>query len=332
MHRVLLVTLAFAILFGSEFARSETGTLAASKVEHELAITLARAGDHTEALEILGRLRSAHPEDAQLLYDETVILTWADRDTDAIANAADIDREEAPDYLLDAVAGAYRDTGRFNEAVAWYEALLDRNAQNVDARLGLAFSHVDAGNIDAARVVLEEAPEAGVNRTRLVVAEADLFEREDRHIEALARYQAALEISPGDAAALRGMALVLRKLLLPRKALAIADKHPGILEKDEIAQLEADIAALEIREGSQAQYPEDRRFEATDRALARLESLLAEPDVDQAVRQRLEYDRIVALADRGRTAEAVEAFEALDKAPDNLPVYVLERAGTAYLE
>ena len=328
MHRILLVTLAFASLLGSETARSETQPLAASKVEHDLAITLARAGDHAEALEILSRLRGVHPEDAQLLYDETVILTWADRDADAIANAADIDREAAPDYVLDAVARAYRDTGRYTDASAWYQALLDRNPQNVDARIGLAFNYFDAGNIDAAHTVLEEAPEAGADQTRLAVAEAYLFEREERHIDALARYQTALEISPGDPAALRGMALVLRELLLPQKALAIADKHPGILDKNEIAQLEADVAALEIREGAQAQYPEERRFEATDRALVRLEALLAEPDV----RQRLEYDRIVALVDRGRTAEAVEAFDSLDKAPDDLPVYVLERAGTAYLE
>ena len=326
------MTMAFAAIFGSEVARSETGTVAASEVEHELAITLARAGDYAEALGILDRLRAAHPDDVQLLYDETVILTWADRDADAVANAADIDREEAPDYVLEAVAGAYRDTGRHTEATAWYQALLNTNPQNFDARLGLAFNHVDAGNIDAARVVLEEAPEAGTNQTRLALAEAYLFELEDRHIDALARYQAALETSPGDPAALRGMALVLRELLLPSKALAIADEHPGILDKDEIAQLEADVAALEIREGSEARYPEERRFEATDRALARLEALLAEPDVDQAVRQRLEYDRIVAFADRGRTAEAVEAFEALDKAPDDLPVYLLERAATAYLE
>jgi biofilm PGA synthesis protein PgaA len=324
--------MALAAILGSEPARSEAETYAVSKIQHDLAITLARDGDHAEALEILARLRIEHPEDAQLLYDETVILTWADRDADAAANAADIDREEAPDYVLDAVAKAYGRTGRQAEAAAWYQALLDRDPQNVDARLGLAFSYVDADNIEAARVVLGEAPEAGTDQTRLTLAEADLFEREGRHIDALARYQAVLETSPGNAAALRGMALVLRELLLPRKALAIADQHPGILDKNEIAQLEADIAALEIREGSQAQYPEERRFEATDRALARLEALLAEPDVDQTVRQRLEYDRVVALADRGRTAEAVEAFEALDEAPDDLPVYVLERAATAYLD
>ena len=48
--------MAFAAIFASDSARSEVGPYAASKVQHELAIELARAGDYAEALGILTKL------------------------------------------------------------------------------------------------------------------------------------------------------------------------------------------------------------------------------------------------------------------------------------
>ena len=331
MRRILVSFLALAIVFATAIADSASVPNASREAAHEQAVELARNGDLEEALTILADLRDAAPEDLSLLYDETVILNWAGFDDRALANAESIDVDTAPDYVLETVGKAARNTGRFGEAIRWYGALYSRAPDNLDARLGLAFSHADAGNPEEARRLLTFPPGEDHSRIHLDLAEAYIHERAGRLIDALDRYQRILDYDPGNTAALRGLALVLRDLLLPRKALALAKQHPGILDKSEIEQLEADVAAMTIREGAEAQQPVSRAHESTDDALAQIDTLLADPAIRPEASLRLEYDRIVALTDRGRTAEAVMAFESLDAAPSTLPIYVLASAASAYL-
>ncbi len=331
MRRILLAFLALAIAIASGAAYSASVADASQKAEHERAVELARNGALEEALSMLAELRARAPEDASLLHDETVILNWAGFDDRALANAKSIDVDTAPDYVLETVGKAARNTGRYDEAIRWYGALFRRAPDNLDARLGLAFSHADAGNSEEAHRLLVLPPGQDHSRVQMDLAEAYMHERAGRPIDALDRYQRILEYEPGNTAALRGMALVLRDQLLPSEALALAEEHPGILDKSEIEQLEADVAAMAIREGAEVQQPASRAYETTDDALAQIDALLADPAIRPDVRRRLEYDRIVALTDRGRTAEAIAAFETLDGTPSTLPIYLLASAANAYL-
>jgi biofilm PGA synthesis protein PgaA len=300
--------------------------------DHDRAVALARDGAFEESLRLLGELRSRAPDDLTLLYDETAVLAWAGEDARAATNARSIERKSAPDYVLDAAAKAFRNTGDYAQAVDWYGSLLVRDDHNLEARLGLFLSHVDSGAAGQARHALAETPEDQLNDARVPLAEAYLLRKEGREFDALARYQRALDLDSGNREALRGQALVLRELLMPGQALALAAEYPGILSDTEIAQLQLDVAAVEIRQGSQAVYPVARRYEGTDRALAHLDMLLARPDIEPSIRQRLEYDRVVALTDRHRTAEAIAIFEALDQPLSDTPVYVLSSAAIAYLD
>jgi biofilm PGA synthesis protein PgaA len=295
------------------------------------AVALARDGLIDEGLQILGELRKAHPEDRNLLYDETVVLGWAGRYAEAVANAADIDPGKAPDYVVEAVAKAHRNARDYVNAVEWYGVLADRNPGSVDARAGQAMSHADAGDFTAARQALETVPASEANIVGLLLAEAYIREREGRLLEALAHYQRVLDIEPDNDEALRGKALVLRTALLPREALALARQKPGLLSDDEIVQLEADVAALQIRYGAQTSYPTSRRFEGTDRALSKIDALLESDDLAPAVRERLSFDRIVALSDRLRMTEVIQEFEDTDIDIDEVPVYVLISVAKAYL-
>ena len=119
------------------------------------AVNLARAGEVDEALQIIASLRATTPDDQSLLYDETTILAWAGRDTEVMANAAQLDPETAPEYLLTAVAKSARNVQRFDEAAIWYQAALARRPDNLDARLGLAMTQGDGGLHQQARATLD---------------------------------------------------------------------------------------------------------------------------------------------------------------------------------
>ncbi len=298
---------------------------------HGDAIELARNGEFDEALRILRALREADPANSRLLHEETVVLGWAGQDQLALENGKLIHLESAPGYVVSAVARSARNLGEFEMAAHWYSTLLDRDLANLDARLGLAMTHADSADPEKAWTVIAEAPDDQKNAVQLRLTEAYLYEREGRFMEALASYQRVLEMEPENREALRGTTLVLRMALLPRQALALATEHAGILSEEEIVQLEADVAALQIRYGVQSSYPAPRRHEGTDQALSQIDSLLARSDLDHTVRLRLRYDRIVALADRLLMADAIAAFEALATDPEEVPAYVLAGVGTAWL-
>ena len=241
------------------------------------AVELARNGDYEASLEMYAELRRADPGDTELLADEIVVLAWAGDDARVIANGASLDPASAPAYAVAAVAKAHRNVQAFETAADWYGALLQRDENDIDARRGRAMSLADAGRIDEARASLAAAPRNPDDESLLALTEAYVYERAGRYMEALGRYQRALELDPGNRDALRGKALVLRSSLLPQQALTIARSHPGLLSEEEIEQLEADEAALRLRYGIQATYRPENRFRGVDLGLAELDRILAEP-------------------------------------------------------
>ena len=297
----------------------------------EAAVNLARSGNFDEALESLGALREIDPSNPFSLHDETVVLGWAGRDREAFENTRLIDFRTAPGFVINAVARAARNIGEYDDAVRWYGMLLNRDIGDLDARRGLAQTHADAGSFDRAWSIIEEAPEAQRDDIAFILTKAYLYEREQRFLEALSSYQRVTEMQPDNRAALRGEALMLRTVLMPRQALALAREYPDILNTEEILHLEADVAALQVRHAAQSYYPASRRHEGTDNALAKVNALLERDDLDSVTRSRLRYDRIVALTNRLRMSSAIEEFEAFNDDVSAVPPYALAAAGRAYL-
>ena len=301
------------------------------QADSQEAVALARAGNIDQALAQLAALRAARPDDTGLLHDQTVVLAWADRDNDVLANASKIDRDEAPLYVLSPVAKSARNLREYAEAEHWYRAILARDADNLDARLGLAMTYADSGDTARGLTLIDTLAPAQRRRPAALMTEAYLYESEHRLVEALTAYERVLEQQATNRDALRGKALVFRSLLLPDKALEIAAEHPGILSAAEIEGLEADEVALAVRYGSQTPYPAANRYRGTDAAIAALDRFLATRADDPQIERRLKYDRVVALADRMRMDEAVAQYEALEAEPDSVPIYVLASVAKAYL-
>jgi biofilm PGA synthesis protein PgaA len=298
---------------------------------HARAIELARAGSLDESLQLIDELRTADPTNLQLRYDQIAVLGWAERDKEAIAVAIGIDAENAPAYVRRAVAKSFRNVGDFEASATWYSLLLAQNESDVEARIGLVMAYADAGRFGKAHEALNAYPDSDNLPVRLRLTEGYILERQGRYTEALASYQDVLDSEPDNHAALRAMVILLRSMLLPQEALALARQHPGVVSDEEMVHMEADAAALRIRFGAQSSYPPLQRFLGTDNALSNLDDLLAKSDISPAVRHRLRCDRIVALTDRLRAAEAIEEFETNLAQSDDIPVYVLAAVGRAYL-
>ncbi len=293
---------------------------------------MARAGSYAPALEVLARLRGLYPDDAALLHDEITVLGWAERDDDVRERTALVDPGTAPDYVLLAIAKSMRNLARFDEAIAWYARIVGSNPSHTEARLGLALAHADGGDVEAARQALLPLQDNSDLAVAVELAQAYIEERSGRLLTALAAYDRVLEHDADHYDALRGKALVLRRLLLPTEALALATAHPGILSDAEITRLRADEIALQVRFGEQVAYPVEQEHVMRDRAIDALDDYLASGVTDPQTEVALRLDRIIALAGRRASREAIDAFEAMRAEQPVLPVPVLAAAGKAYLD
>lgn len=296
------------------------------------AVLQARNGQLADSLARIAALRQRYPEDSSLLHDETVILGWADKDTQVLDNARVIDTDTAPIQVLSAVARSARNQLHFEMAATWYAKALEAKPDDVDARLGLAMTLADAGDHNGAATTLDTLKGPDRKREDALLTEAYVHERSGRYLAAVGAYDGILLSDSEHRAALRGKALALRKLLLPQHALALAEEHLGILTADEVARLRTDQAALEVRLGLQMPDTPDERYAGTDRALTQLEqhleTLAAHDDALLATR----YDRIVALRHRHRNQEAIDEFEQLLAGGHASPSYVLAAVAGAYLD
>ncbi len=295
------------------------------------AVTRARSGDLDSALITLHELRHVYSEDPQLLYDETVIMSWVGRDPDVLANSHLIDGGLAPLYVLTAVAKAARNEGDLQTAIQWYAVALERNPQHLDANLGMAMAQADSGAFRAASATLIRLSDEQKSTTAFLLTEAYVLEHNGRYLQAITRYEEILETDPDHPGALRAKALALRSLLLPDLALELAARHEGILTDEELAHLQADRAALAVRMGVQTHYQSGRRYAGIDRALAALDHQLAAQDESPGATKIVFYDRIVALVNRGRMTEAIFEIESMSIDVNKIPSYVLGSLANAYL-
>jgi biofilm PGA synthesis protein PgaA len=299
--------------------------------ESARATALARSGRYDEALALLAALRAAAPSDAALLHDQTIVLAWAERDDAVLANASALDASHAPVYVLTAVGKSARNLRRFDEAVRWYALALERQPGAVDAALGLALTQADRRDGPAARRALAQVPAASAATTPVQLATAYVAQATGQPLEALRLYECVLASSPHDRAAARGKALALRALLLPTEALAFAAAHEGILSDAEIARLKADEAALQVRLVTSTPYPPPQRAAHYSRTLAALDEQLA-TITDPAARTAVRSDRVIALAQANRSAEAIAEFERLRGETVSPPFEALVAAGRAHLD
>lgn len=294
------------------------------------AITQARAGDYENALNQLMRLRSVYPDSEPLFYDELLVRFWAGQRQELIDMISGRSLENAPAYALLALGRAARDTRDFAAAINYYTQATAANPDSIDAHVGLAMAHSDAGDPRTARITLEAVPPTARHTTAVLMPSAYLFHQDQAYAQALGEYDLVLQLEPEDRSALRGKAQALRALLLPRQALRVAALQPDVLTPRELTRLEADVLALDLRDAIESpgqRFP----FPGIESALQAIEARLAAEPPSSELARLLTYDRIVGLAAAHRRSEAVEDYQRLIEADPRAPRYVHSAAGNAYL-
>lgn len=142
----------------------------------------------------------------------------------------------------------------------------------------------------------------------------------------LKEYDRTLARFPQNVSAREGRLLTLSRLGLPGEALAEAAMYPEV-DAAVVQQLHEDEAALAIRQVEGAYYKPGEDYADQDKAiLLAQDNLRRYPD---SARSR--FDLVRALNNRRRNAEAIAAYESLERDRREIPAYVHEAAGSAYL-
>ncbi len=264
----------------------------------EQAVAAAREGRVDEGISALRSLIAAGDTSPGTAYDLAVVLTWAKRPRDATDTFERADAPDAPEYVLLAMTRAYWDQRRYDEG----ERL---------ARRGLAAFPANSDWTKLLGLIAGEAAERS----------GDLY-------TALRYYGDALRQLPEDQDLRKATSGVLARIGAPYAASSVLARPD--------AGLEAQKAGLMVRWGDQVKPPNPMlRFAATDAALARLdllitEALTAQPQ-DAGLVTRLRRDRVVALRDRERWADAIAQANVLRQSGDRLPPNVREAEADSLL-
>src|SRR5688572_11750383 len=233
----------------------------------EAAVESARRGEFDTAISSLEALAQTAPSDTGVRFDLAVVLQWAGRSREATDVFEGMRAAGAPEYVLSAMARAYRDQQRWADT----------------ARLAVEGGTRFPGSV--------EWPLAA----RLAEAGAAL-EAGDSYA-ALRAYLEARRLAPDDERLRREVSGILVRIGAPFAAgLHATAKDPGI-EARQAAALVNQATAIPALDPV-------HRFDRIDAALARLESLLADARAasqpDDGLVIRLRGDRVVAMRDRER--------------------------------
>lgn len=302
---------------------------------HDDAVALARRGRLTEALALLAVLARQYPADLGIARDRIVISTWARQDAVAVQLFEALPRGDNPDYVVEAVAHAYRNLGRYDRAVELYRDGITRYRTNIALAAGEIETLADSGDargaLDLAEKMLTERGDAPA----LLTAAAYAANVAGEPVEALRYLDRLLARDPGNRGARRQRILAIESMGAPELALGLARAEPGLLSPEEMQRLEGSVAAQLVRWGTIAPASEADRFATTDRAIALLDDLIARWSSDSGANRdmllRARADRLIAYYDRNRMADVVDEYESMLHAGIAVPAYVLPDVAGAYL-
>uniref|UniRef100_UPI0009B7813E poly-beta-1,6 N-acetyl-D-glucosamine export porin PgaA n=1 Tax=Pseudomonas asplenii TaxID=53407 RepID=UPI0009B7813E len=307
---------------------------ALADASYDQLIRQARDGRYTPALTFLRQVPPAQ-QSAGLVSDHLQIASWAGLDAEVVSvyESRGVHRV-LPSQALGAVARAYRNLKRWDEAERLYRRALEREPGNADLQLGLAVTEADAGNPqDAVRRAREQvARQPGDPSRHLALGYA--LTRSGADSDALFEYDQAFARAPDKPQVLREYVFALQRARLPEPALRLAQQHPGLIDGASIRRLEGELAAERVRLAERPTRSELERHAVADRALADYDRLLAawsaDPQAhDDLVRWRI--DRLGALKARSRNVEVLAEQQKLRDEGVTIPTYARRWVAAAYL-
>ena len=304
-------------------------------LEHRQAVDLARQGQLDEALRQLTTLRAARPENRWLVFDTLVVLCWAGKDAEAADLAGETSLDEAPAYVLEAVGKSLRNLRRYDAAIDLYARARARFPERTALAVAQAYALADGGRTAEAAILAKDL--RGSHPQAAEVLEAGLYvaRRQGDLPAQLDWSQRLLALTPDHVAARQARVQALDGFGAGHLAVALAETNPPQTDPAVLSTLRANRAAHQVRWGTVEPPSEAERFAATDKALAFLDENLAALDpaapTDAPLIRQGRLDRLVALRDRVRMAEAAAEYESLVADGVEIPPFARQAAADAYL-
>ncbi len=308
---------------------------AVTPAAYDEAIRAAYSGDTATALARLEEWHRTYPAQTHILYDLVTMLGVAGRHEAALRYFQQVVDPAAPAYAVKSLAASARAAGRAWDAQTAYELLITKTPDDAEAHAGLAYAWMAQGRVDAALdYVKSRLPRMSSEYARrdlpLIVALAELHEQGQQWLLAAATYQDVLRFEPNFRYAVRGRVFALSRVGAFHLAKRLADAAPAMFDQRESRQLAHDAAARGVLFGRARLAVDDgpSRYAVTDRAL----ELNAELTRQFGDSENTQFDRLVALRDRGRMREVVDLYASLARNKADVPPYAQVAAADAYLQ
>ncbi|MBD3305374.1 tetratricopeptide repeat protein, partial [candidate division KSB3 bacterium] len=298
-------------------------------------LKLARlGGTHlSRAVSLFEELYALYDEEKQVLWDYIVVLTWAGQDAKALSLLSKIDLNTAPGYVLESVAKAAQRLKRYDQAGNIYQAVAKRFPEQLPILAWLARKTADAGDTDAALVLLKILQKSHPDNRELLFALGYVYRLRGNYAEAMLVYLRLRELEPDNTDMRYLFILTAMELGALEIAIKEAKEHPELLDEKEWSRLLDRWTAQAIRWGRFAPRTERERFKELDQALQILDEAIHyvgatdwnHPDIPNYLR----FNRIAALSDRRLVKEVIAEHKRLPPGIE-LPCHVLLAVGNAY--
>lgn len=325
-----LVAAALALLIVGTVRPAWTQQISAAQ-----AISMARNGQTSEAIQVLEKLYANDPGNKELFHDYLTVLSWAGQDDRVAELAPHLSPQSGPAYALEAAAKSARQRGDFLQAEYIYRFGLKRFPEDLDFPSGLVMTLADAGQSQAAMELARQFERDHPDKTELRLAAGYAQESGRDYFGALETYNQVLAGDPGNRTARSRRILVLDSLGASDLAVELAREEPNLFSAEEWQRLLGNQGAFAIRWGDLPAEEETGRFAGTDRALAMLDRNLGAVDrsapAADSFELRTRLDRLVALRNRYRMEEVIGEYEQMKTPPESFPPYVLSAVADAYL-
>lgn len=253
----------------------------------------------------------------------------------ALEVAQSIQLQTAPIYCVSALAKAARDVGDYQQALNLYEQLIKRQAGNLDPVFGKTLTLIDLKEFDKAEAQLSILRHNYPNNPEVYRAMSYLGQVSQQPIVVIDANTRLLAINPQDIEAARQLIVASNEAGASEQASLLAQKYPNAVNQNDLNRIDNDSAAHHLAWGHYAPQTPTERFVDIDIALVKLDALCrcdwTKIDLANNQNKNLLFDRMVALRDRYRMQEVIAHHPQLIKAKLDLPDYVLNALGDAYL-
>lgn len=281
------------------------GDAAATSAAYRAGIAAFAAGRVEESYVQLKGAYLTCPGNIPYRNDYLVAAAVSGHAPEALDIAAGLRAESLPTYVLEALGLAARDNHQPELALHYYDTILVAGA-DVGAQVGRDLALIDLGNPEAARTNLLVLKQQDPGRVDIQEALGLADEALGDDIGALAATESLLALDPHHAAGLKLRYRLLLRAGAPHLAAALTP--PQLLSSRESGRGLRDRLAFDFRWARDDPGSDRTRARRLDRVIERIRLAAADESIDRDVREGLRGDLVEALAERGRSREAVEEY------------------------